>query len=200
MLVYKDTLATTRRIPPPWLEGAADLMEAQDRQGRYRWWGIGNAHLVGEREDWQDLDSGWQVAVAGKIDPRQFRRVMRWCRTVQVRDTLGREWTAPVITDSKGNRLILVAYGGDFLPVLNPAQARAWDLVQAARAHFAAVQSVDDAELDMPLCARWAAELLALTHHISMGTIGMLRLMDDALALEVLSAAVGGTIREGSPQ
>ncbi len=200
MLVYKDTLATTRRIPPPWLEGAADLMEAQDRQGRYRWWGIGNAHLVGEREDWQDLDDGWQVAVAGKIDPHQFRRVMRWCRTIQVNDTQGREWTAPVITDSKGNRLILVAYGADFLPVLNPAQARAWDLVQAARAHFAAVQSVDDAELDMPLCARWAAELLALTHHISMSAIGTLRLMDDALALEVLSAAVGGTIREGSPQ
>ncbi len=196
MLVYKDTQAQKRRTPPPWLDGAADLMEANDREGRFRWWGIEHAHLIGERDDWRTLDDGWQVAVTGPIDPQCFRRVMRWCRTAEVADTQGRQWTAPVITDAKGNRLILVAYGPDFLPVLNPAQARAWELVQAAREHFLAVQSVDDAELDMPLCARWAAELVALTHHISMEVIGTLRLMDDALALNVLSAAVGGVIQE----
>jgi hypothetical protein len=198
MLVYRDTKATTRKTPPPWLDGAADLLEVADRQGKYRWWGIGNAHLIGERDDWRTLDDGWEVAAAGKPDPRQFRRVMRWCRTVQVKDTRGMEWTAPVITDSRGNRLILVSYGPDYLPALNPAQQRAWEIVQAAREHFAAVQSVDEAEMDMPLCAHWAAELLALTHHISMEVIGVLRLLDDALILEVLSAAVGGTIREAA--
>ncbi len=198
MLIYKDTKASARRAPPPWLEGASDLMEANDRGGRFRWWGIGNAHLIGERPDWQSLDDGWAVDVAGPIDPQQFRRTMRWCRTVEVADTQGRQWTAPVITDAKGNRLILVAYGKDFLPVLNPAQQRAWEICQAAREHFLAVQSVDDSDLDMPLCARWTAELLSLTHHISAEVLCALSLLDDALILAVLSAAVGGTIKEAS--
>jgi hypothetical protein len=159
MLVYKDTCAATRRTPPPWLEGAADLLEASDRQGKFRWWGIGNAHLIGERDDWQDLDDGWQVAVAGPIDPQQFRRVMRWCRVTDAEDTQGRRWTAPVILNEHGDRCILVTYGKDFLPALNPAQARAVEIAKAARDALTAASEMDTGGIDMPVAARWAAEL-----------------------------------------
>lgn len=199
MLVYKDTRGGTRRTPPTWLDGAADLMEVGDRHGAARWWGIGNAHLIGERTDWTDLDDGWQVAVAGPIDPRQMRRTLRWCRTCDVIDTQGRPWAVPVITDSKGNRLILAAYGKDFLPVLSAAQQRAWDIATAARDHFLAVQSVDDARLDMSLCARWMAELLSLTHHLSaevMLALPQESLLDEALILSGLTVAVGGRLVE----
>lgn len=200
MLVYKDTQAAKRRTPPPWLEGAVDLQEANDRTGKARWWGIGNAHLVGERDDWISLDDGWQVAVAGPINPQQFRRSLRWCRTVNVEDTQGRLWTAPVITDAKGVRLILAAYGADFLPALNAAQQRAWDVAQAARDHLRAVQEIEDGALDMSLCARWAAEYLSLTHHISpevLTAIPSAAMLDQALALRVVSEAVGGRLVDG---
>lgn len=196
MLVYKDTKANIRRDPPPWLDGADDLQECNERSGQVRYWGIGNAHLVGDRKDWTALDDGWSVSIAGPIDPQDFRRVMRWCRTVEVEDTQGREWTAPVITDSKGNRLILAAYGKDFLPVLTNAQQRAWEVVQAAREHLTAINAIEGSQMDMGLCARWAVELLSLTHHISPEVILELGVLDEALILATLSAAVGGKIVE----
>lgn len=191
MLVYKDTQAAKRRTPPPWLEGAADLHEANDRTGKARWWGIGNAHLVGERDDWQELDDGWRVALAGPVDPRQFRRSIRWCRTVQVEDTHGRQWTAPVILNEHGDRCILVSYGKDFLPALNPAQARAVEIAKAARDALVGAMEVEGGGLDMSVAARWSAELLSLTHHVNMEIIAALGVLDEALILAVLSAAVG---------
>lgn len=191
MLVYKDTQAAKRRTPPPWLESAVDLQEANDRTGKARWWGIGNAHLVGERDDWISLDDGWQVAVAGPINPQQLRRSLRWCRTVNVEDTHGRVWTAPVILNEHGDRCILVSYGKDFLPVLNPAQARAVEISKAARDALVVAQEVEGGGLDMSVAARWVAELLSLTHHIGMEPIAALGLIDEALILEILSAAVG---------
>jgi hypothetical protein len=196
MLVYKDTQAGKRREPPAWLEGAADLQEANDRDGKARWWGIGNAHLVGEREDWQELDNGWRVAVAGPVDPRQFRRSIRWCRTVQVDDTHGRQWTAPVILNEHGDRCILVSYGKDFLPALNPAQARAVEIAKAARDALVAAQEVEEGGLDMSVAARWVAELLSLTHHIGMEVVAVLGLIDEALILEALAATVGLNLKK----
>jgi hypothetical protein len=196
MLVYKDTQAGKRREPPAWLEGAADLQEANDRDGKARWWGIGNAHLVGERDDWQELDNGWRVAVAGPVDPRQFRRSIRWCRTVQVEDTHGRQWTAPVILNEHGDRCILVSYGKDFLPALNPAQARAVEIAKAARDALVAAQEVEEGGLDMSVAARWVAELLSLTHHIDMEVVAVLGLIDEALILEALAATVGLNLKK----
>ncbi len=195
MLVYRDTKAAKRRAPPPGLDGAADLHEASDRNGRFRWWGIGNAHLVGERDDWTDLDDGWQVAAVGKLDPQQSRRTIRWCRTVDVQDAQGRTWTAPVVLNMNGDRCILVSYGKDFLPVLSNAQERALSLATAARDALVAAQGIDGAGLDMPVAARWVAELLALTHHMGMETMGALGLIDDALILSVLSAATGLSLK-----
>jgi len=200
VLVYRDTRAKDRRIPPPWLAGAADLLEVSDRQGRFRYWGIGNAHLIGERDDWTSLSDGWQVAVAGPINPQEFRRSLRWCRTLNSEDTQGRVWTGPVVTDAKGNRLILAAYGPDFLPVLNNAQQRAWDVAQAVREHLLAAQEVEDGSLDMSLCARWAAEYLSLTHHVSPEVLTAMphaALLDESLILRILSNAVGGRIVSG---
>lgn len=191
MLVYRDTRAAKRRVPPPWLDGAADLAEAGDRTGAFRWWGIGNAHLVGERADWTDLDDGWQVAVAGELNPQTFRRTIRWCRTLNVEDTHGRAWTAPVVLNESGDRCILVSYGADFLPVLSNAQTRALDIANAARQALNAAREVEGGGLDWPVAARWVAELLALTHHVSMGEIAALGMVDDALILAVLSATTG---------
>ncbi len=195
MLVYRDTKAAKRRVPPPGLDGAADLLEVADRNGRFRWWGISNAHLVGERDDWADLDDGWQVAVASKVDPQMFRRTMRWCRTVDVDDAHGRTWTAPVVLNASGDRCILVSYGKDFLPVLSNAQERALAVASAARDALVAAQGIDGAGLDFPVAARWVAELLALTHHIGMEAIGALGLIDDALILAVLGAATGLSLK-----
>lgn len=191
MLVYRDTKAATRRQAPPFLDGAADLFERADRNGQFRYWGIGNAHLVGERSDWQDMEDGFQVSVAGPINPQQFRRVMRWCRTVQVEDTQGRQWTAPVILNEHGDRSILVTYGRDFLPALTNAQTRAVEIAKAARDALVGAQEVEGGGLDMAVAARWTAELLSLTHHVSMEVLAVLELIDEALILAVLSATTG---------
>lgn len=195
MLVYRDTKAAERRNPPPWLEGAADLLERASRDP-VRYWGIGNAHLLGDRKDWHDLDDGWQVSVAGPIYPQQFRRTLRWCRSVQVEDTAGRIWTAPVILNEHGDRTILVTYGKDFLPVLSNAQARAVEIAKAARDGLVAAQEIEDGGLDFDVAARWGAELLSLTHHISMEGIAVLGLLDMALILGVLEAATGFRLKK----
>lgn len=189
MLVYGDTKAAERRTAPPWLAGAADLCEVQSKDGSKRYWGIGNPHLVGERNDWQDLDDGWQVAIADAIDPQRFRRELRWCRTNQAEDTIGRVWSMPCILNEQGDRCILVRYGKDFLPSLTPEQSRAVEIAKAAR--DALTCAVDGGELDMAIAARWTAELLALSHHVSVEVIGALCFIDDSLILSALSAAVG---------
>ena len=197
MLVYKDTKASERRNPPPWMEGAHDLQERNERgTDSVRWWGIGNPHLVGDRRDWFTLDDGWKVSVAGPVNPQEFRRVMRWCRTVDVECTNGRKWTAPVILNEKGNRVILVSYGKDLLPALTAAQSRAFEIATAAREHLESAQEVEDGGLDMEVAVRWAVELLALTHHISMEAIAVLELMDEALILSVLAAATGLSLKK----
>lgn len=197
MLVYKDTKAPERRNAPPWLEGAADLGERNERgQERFRWWGIGNPHLVGERNDWRQLDDGWQVGVAGPIDPQQFRRTLRWCRTINVQCTNGRTWTAPVILNERGSRVILVSYGKDLLPALTAAQSRAFEIATAAREHLEAAFQTEDGGLDMDIAVRWAVELLTLTHHISMEAIAVLELMDEALILSALAAATGLNLKK----
>jgi len=191
VLVYQDTRAAGRTTPPPWLDGAADLHARESLDHSQRWWGIGNAHLVGPRDGGEALDDGWHVSIAGRINPQEFRRVMRWCRTTEARDTAGRAWAAPVILSTGGDRTILVAYGKDFLPALTPAQDRAVSIARAAREALETAHEVDGAGLDMSLAARWTAELLALTHHVDMGTLAALQLVDEALILAVLSAATG---------
>lgn len=204
MLIYKDTQAATRRNPPPWLDGAVDLLSREDRSGAVRYWGIGNAHLIGERKDWVELEDGWMVAAVGPIDPRQFQRTMRWCRIVEATDTQGRAWSAPVILSSGGERVILVSYGRDFQPVLTAEQQRghaiatearsmlvtAYDRAQAAKE--AGEEAGEEADgIDTAAAAAWTAELLSLTHHVSVEVLGALGLIDDALTLAVLSPVAG---------
>ena len=195
MLVYQDKQPAKRRTPPPGVDGVADLLCVECREGKHRWWGIQHAHLIGPRTDWIDLDDGWQVAVVDKITPQTFRRDLRWCRTVTVEDTAGRAWAAPVILSEAGDRIILVAYGRDFLPVLTPAQERAAAIATAARQQLLAAQEMGDG-IDFTVGARWTAELLSLTHHISMETLAALHLIDEALILAVLQSASALTLKK----
>lgn len=198
MIVYKDTRAATRTTAPPWLEGAADLLavESLDRQARLFGIGQNNAHLIGERRDWQDLEDGWQFAVAGPLCPDEFARTLRWCRTIEAVDTQGRTWRAPIILGEHGDRLILVTYGGkDFRPLLTPVQERICQLASDARHAICAAAASEEGGIDWALGARWTAELLCLTHHISMEVIGAIGVVDDALTLAVLSAATGKRLK-----
>lgn len=190
MLIFQDNQPSTRQTPPPWLVGCADVLRVEDRTGAHRWWGVGNAHLIGPRDDYLPLSDGWLVALAGDLSPQIYRRTLRWCRTTEVEDTQGRTWTAPTILNAAGERVILVSYGRDYLPVLSADQARAVEIATAARQQLLAAHDLGEA-IDFSVAARWAAELLALTHHLSAEVLAVLAVLDEALILGVLSAACG---------
>lgn len=196
MLVYQDNNAALRSSPPPWLDGALGLHARESLDHGTRWWGIGNAHLVGPRDGGESLGDGWHVSVAAPINPQDFRRTLRWCRTVDSVDTAGRVWAAPVILNERGDRVILVAYGKDFLPALTAAQGRAVSIARAAREQLETAQEMEDGGIDLSVAARWTAELLALTHHVDMGTLAALSLVDEELILSVLSAVTGKSLRK----
>jgi len=152
-------------------------------------WGVGDALTLDGGGIWNDLADGY--AVAGPVDAHEaYQKRQSWFSTVEVEDLSGRVWQAPRIIDASGERVFRVAYGRDFLPELTAEQYRILDVAKAARDAIAASTSgTQDATTQM--ACRWAAELLACTYHLSVDSIATLRIMDDALAVAVISAAIG---------
>ena len=199
MLVFQDAQARERQTPPAFLAGAVDLLQVEDRKGLHRWWGIGNAHLVGpDGKEFRELSDGWSVAITGLINPADYRRDIRWASCADAEDTRGRAWRAPRILSEGGERIILVTYGRDFLPTMTPEQARAVEVASAARlAVLSAMES--GGVVDFSLGARWAAELLAITHHLSVECLAVIGVLDEQLILAVLSVSCGLPLKRVDP-
>lgn len=196
MLLYRDTRADTRREPPPWLVGAADLQCREHSTPSLRYWGIGPAYLLGEQDAWIDLDDGWQVAESIDFDPIVLVHQKRWCQIEPLQDLEDRTWYAPRILADNGGRMIIASYGGDdFRPILTPVQQRAESIANAAREALQANQAVDPAvataPLDMSIGARWAAELLSMVNHITPQVLARCHFLDEGLILQVLELATG---------
>ncbi len=193
MIIYHDTKAATRDAPPPWLVGAHDLHR---REGHgERWFGIGaQPWLVGNQKgEWHDLADGWRCCLVGDLDPAELRRDQRWCDTEPAVDLHSRRWAAPVILGEDGGPVFRVSYGRDFLPALTTEQTQAEEIAKAAR------QALASGGIDGPFARRWAAALLAITHHLDIEVIGALALLDDALVLSVLQPASGKRLKFDLP-
>jgi hypothetical protein len=191
VLLYRDKKPERSQTPPAWLVGAANLQRRDLGEGATAW-AIGEAYLVGDRTDWRPLADGYDVALLSPFNPQDITRDQRWARTCDATDLQGRTWSAPVISGPDGTRHFAVAYGEDYLPALTPDQLRAVAITQAARD---ALLSDNDAGMDMSMACRWTAELLTLTHHLTMEILGKLCLIDDALALSVLGIATSQKLK-----
>ncbi len=97
-----------------------------------------------------------------------------------------RWWACPVILDADGRRAFRVAYGDNWMPALTPEQERAEAIAREARAALTGGQDPGTA-----VGCQWAAELLAMTHHLHPRVIAALHLMDDMLMAETLTIAAG---------
>ncbi|MBA3622961.1 MAG: hypothetical protein H0W48_00525 [Methylibium sp.] len=193
MIVYLHP--SLQPVTPAWLDGyepphGASLGVCHRDTLRGHLVGIGDPMIFDcpPAETFCDLDQGWSVAAVGRVEPWQIRRDQRWARTVTVEGIAGQTWQAPVILDAEGGRSFLVAYGGrDFLPMLTLEQRRCQEVADAARASL-----LTEGGIEMgPAACRWAAVLLAATHHITADAIAALGLLDDRLVVEVLAAATG---------
>lgn len=198
MLLYRDTLHGSRRDPPPWLVGVADVHCREGARGRL--WGAGDGRVVGEQQHWLDLDDGWQCSAVGKAEPETCRREIAWADCGKVLSLAGEVWSAPILLTSDGNRAFRVAYGDDWLPALTPEQERAEAVANAAReALLRAVPSEDNPGEGLPMrvACQWAAELLSLAQGVTPQIIARLRVMDDRLAVGALMVATGMKVQHG---
>jgi hypothetical protein len=152
--------------------------------------GIGSSVAFPSPRRWHALDDGWRVGLnAREFVPAAIERAQGWFDTESVDDLRGRRWSAPVILTREGSRAFRVTYGATWLPDLTPEQERAEKIAQAARVEILKAYAGHDADLEMATACQWAAELLALTHHLTPGVLGALGLMDDGLAMGVLRVA-----------
>jgi hypothetical protein len=189
VILYRDLKHAERVTPPPWLDGAANL-QARDDTKSGRLWGIGDAFLLEPAErGWSDLEDGWQVRVAGKVNAMDLARDQKWCAVMPVTSLEDVIWMAPRVLDITGERAFRVAYGADFFPELSPDQKRAYAIAEEARVLLA--QGAREGGFSASLGARYAADLLSVVNHITPAAIARLRLMDDAVILGVLRTAAG---------
>lgn len=192
MIIYR-TKDEAALAAPAWLEGAADLHERINPPGRL--WAIGDGLQVADAPDraWSDVGDGWQARVHAQAIGVELARHLTWCPTSAVSDRDGNLWAALQLLDANGNPRIAYKYGGpSFMPVATPDQKRALDIAEAARSAF-----LSGNDLPREVACTWAAELLALANHISVGAIAALGLLDDVLVVHVLRAAALGEGADG---
>ena len=153
--------------------------------------GVGDPLIFDLPRRLHDAGEGWKVGLneGAKFVPAALLRAQAWYDTKTVTDLSARAWAAPVILTPGGTRAFRVSYGTDWLPSLTPEQARAHEIATAARTELIRASQDEDGDMDMRAMCQWAAELLAITHHITPRIVGALALLDDALAAGVVSAA-----------
>ncbi len=159
--------------------GGASLVHRETDKGHVVY--VGDPLVWNQPRSWSEAGESWEVALVPglKLDPRPLVRSQGWADMLEVQDMHGRSWFTPLIRKPGGGRAFRVAYGRDWLPSLSADQARAEEICRAA---------LDAAEQETPMAVacQWAAELLALTHHLTPEAIAAAALMDDTLAVEVL--------------
>lgn len=185
MIRFRDTLH--RNAPPPWLAKATGLQRRTDPHGVL--WACGDAYLLGAEGAWAAIGDGYEVA--GPADNHDdYLSVPPWVSTAPVEDITGRIWEVPRILDVAGERAFRVNYGADFLPSLTPQQYRLTEVAKAARdAVIAATNGTQD--VGVQAACRWSAEFLTTTYCLPVDAIARLSILDDMLAVGVLSAAIG---------
>jgi hypothetical protein len=150
-------------------------------------WAVGDAMTLDESGSWLNIGDGYAVAGPGD-EHAAYRKAQSWFMTEPVTDLTGRVWHIPRIIDGDGERVFRVAYGADFTPALTPEQYRMMDIAKAARDGIVASESgVQD--VDMQMCCRWVADMLACAYHLPPAAIGALCILDDALVVGAMRAS-----------
>jgi len=178
-------------LPPPWLQGAADLCCRHGAVGGYIY-GIGPAYLLGNKpDDATELENGWQVWINGEVDTVRLRRDVRWCNLVPVEDLNGALWHVPEILDAGGKRAFRTRYGKDFRPLLSDEQIKAVEIANEAKTLMSRLLKDKAEPTEDEQCAMcgWAATLACMTNHLSIPVVAALGLMDDSLATSTLVGA-----------
>lgn len=190
MILYRDRSASDRKTPPPWLEGAADLVMREDAEGRL--WAIGNPLRVGPAPDraWTSLEDGWQVRQDGDLDTLALARPVPWVPMGQVADQDGRKWQVPLPLSADGDSRIACRYGGPlFLPKPTPEQQTLEEIARSARAAVLGDEMAQ--EVPRQAACVWTAALLAVANHLSPEVVSALDILEDVLIRRVLQAASG---------
>lgn len=143
---------------------------------------------------WLGICEGWQAAVSGPFDPRAHVRAASPWKVAKI-NLPGHPWYVPHVLTPEGVRAFKVAYGGaEFSPQLTPEQASALALATEVR------QAIDAGTLpDMPIQARWAAQLLPLVYHLSPATLAMVGLPEDLIDTTLRVAAGHYAVTGESP-
>ncbi len=197
MIAYLNTSSHGVPVHPAWLEGwepSRDTMLALCHRD------IPLGHMVGvgdpltfapplPNNPWKPLDEGWNAVLLGKtLDPEPLARTQLWFDVAPTVDLHRRQWMAPRILTEDGRRAFRVSYGSNWLPALTPEQERAEEIAHAAREEL---KAGNNSGLEMPVACQWCAEFLSLVYHLSPGVFSALALVDDVLAVGVLTVATG---------
>jgi hypothetical protein len=193
VIIYRDQSHVSRKTPPAWLEGAANLQVRESAEGRL--WGIGSPLVIQPAKRWHDMDDGWQVGVVEAVDPRELLRDLSWATAKPVVGINGIVWMAPEILTPMGARAYTCPYGKNWIPQPTEPQTACEEVAKAAReallAGFEAIDGEAQLHLSVPdeaLC-QWAAVLLSTTHYISPEALAVLGLMDQGLAIQTILIA-----------
>jgi hypothetical protein len=172
MILFRDR--NRRGSPPPWCDGAADLVSRSDSAGTL--WAIGDPLLVGPQRSWIDIADGWDGCVLPPLDPAILvrRQLVETYEMAECKDLSGRRWFVPILLDESGRRAFRVQRGRDWLPALTPEQDRCLAIAHEIR---------DCSELPVEIACQYAAECISLANHVSPLVMAALGLMDDCLAI-----------------
>lgn len=178
---------------PAWLAGCPHLVRVATEHGDlvstcepYR---LGPPAVA----DWRELVDGWWILSDGQPD-----ELHRWSRqrkdlpAASVEDARGQAWAAPRVLDQGGEPLLPLPWGRDSsgarCRVPTPEQHRLLTTARAARAEIVA-KTLGCVPMDV--AAEWVETLLEAAYHLSGLAMGVLGLIDDRLAVNVLLAAAG---------
>lgn len=190
MIVYRCAVC------PPWLAGAADL-QRRDLPGGVALWAIGDPLLVQPAETWQEVEKvGEHTCEAGTVGDRSTdglaRHMPGWHMTT-ARDATACEWSIPVILNRSGERNFPCPFGPDYLPRPTHKQERLLHIGKAIRCELIRVgtaQDGDEMAIDAAVSARWAAEMIVFSNHISELALLSLGYLDEVLIVNALTKAV----------
>lgn len=175
---------------PPWLDGAADLCIRQGAGCVY--YGVCDpAYFSPPEKGWARVADGIDAAIVGRATdyPLQRRQTVA-CITAE--SATGERWAVPRILTAAGERAFPVPIGPDWLPEPTTEQAHAIAVATAARATLIADHESGGAGIDSAAAARWAADLLSFSNHITPEVLLALRLLDEALVLATITGASCG--------
>lgn len=189
-MIYYRTHASRKGCLPTELAGWDSVSVngglVDNTVGDHRIVGIVPPFVFNPPSVWHDCEHGWEVGVYGTTD--LMCHVLKSSPfSVLPIDIGGVKMLFPAILNPDGSRAFKVMYGGvDFKPILSAMQSRMLELANEARnAH----------DVDMPIKARWAAEILSAVYAISVRTFSVIGLSEDVIdtTISVAGGRYAGT-------